>query len=375
MADPVLWRREDHTEAKHRVLRSYVDAWIPVMANQALEVRRKGGIEPKLLLVDGFAGPGRYLGGEPGSPLIMLDALRSHRAFGDWGEARFRYVFIESDRRRVDWLRRELAALGELPPNLTVEIQHGEFESCFGRLIEGVRVAGQGIPPTFAFIDPFGYSESSLAVTGRLLELPRCEALVFLPLSFVERFVGRAGQERALTSLFGCEEWREAIPLGGKDRERFLLALFERQLRTAAGVAHVRSFQIVTQDGRDYRLVFGLGHEKGLEKAKDAMWKVDPLGGVKYRAETTTGQEVLLGLGALMNSAPLLAHLRERFSTEWFTIEAAERSVNLETPFRKEHLRSLALKPAEAAGELEVDRTGPRGYPKRTRLRFVSGDG
>ena len=43
MADPGLWDLDDHTRAKHRVLRAYLDAWIPVMAHQALKVRASVG--------------------------------------------------------------------------------------------------------------------------------------------------------------------------------------------------------------------------------------------------------------------------------------------------------------------------------------------
>ncbi len=78
MIEPVLWNLDDHTRAKHRVLRAYLDAWIPIMAQQALKVRAQTLGAPRLLLVDGFAGPGRYATGEPGSPLIMLNALRDH---------------------------------------------------------------------------------------------------------------------------------------------------------------------------------------------------------------------------------------------------------------------------------------------------------
>lgn len=38
MSHPVLWSLDPHTAAKHRVLRSYVEAWIPIMAQQALSI-------------------------------------------------------------------------------------------------------------------------------------------------------------------------------------------------------------------------------------------------------------------------------------------------------------------------------------------------
>src|SRR5881394_2232996 len=111
MTDPVLWPLDDHTRAKHRVLRAYLDAWIPIMGQQALRMRDYTIGEPRLLLVDGFAGPGRYRDGEPGSPLIMLDALASHAALPRLGDLRFIYLFIEQDPRRVEHLRDEISEL------------------------------------------------------------------------------------------------------------------------------------------------------------------------------------------------------------------------------------------------------------------------
>ena len=54
-----------------------------------------------------------------------------------------------------------------------------------------------------------------MSLTGRFLDFPCTEALFFLPLSFIHRFVGRDGQEAALTAPFDTDRWRKAIPLGG----------------------------------------------------------------------------------------------------------------------------------------------------------------
>ncbi len=341
------------------------------MAQQALNVRGRTLEPPKLLLLDGFAGPGRYATGEPGSPLIMLDALLSHRARPSLDGVQFIYLFIEHDQRRVNHLQQEVAQLGELPANVTVHIAHGEFETTFGALVDQATDDGKVLVPTFAFIDPFGYSTASMSLTGRLLAFQRCEVLVFLPLTHVHRFVSRDGQDRALTSLFGCEDWRQAIELQGLDRQAFLLGLFERQLAANPNVAHVRSFQLRTQDGNDYRLVFGVGHDKGLDLAKDAMWKVDPVAGTSFAATTDSGQEVLFAPDSLVDTRPLLAQLRATFGLAPFTIDQAERCTRVETPFRIGHLRKRTLQPAERAGTLEVERTGRSGF-KEARIRFLA---
>lgn len=249
-----------------------------------------------------------------------------------------------------------------------MSIRHGEFESLFSELIEPILEKGNP-PPIFAFIDPFGYSSASMSTTGRLLDFPRCETLFFLPMSFIHRFVGREGQDAALTSLFGTEGWRKAVPLSGKDRTDYLLDLFESQLERSGGVAYVRSFQLRTQDGSDYRLVFGVGHLKGLEIAKDAMWKVDPLAGTSYSTVTGSGQEVLFAPGATLDTRPLLNELRTRFGADWFSIAEAEECTVVDTPFRKTHLRTKTLVPAEREEVLEVRRPGSRGF-KGAMMRF-----
>src|SRR5438067_10017963 len=65
-----IWPIEPHTSAKHQILRKYLDAWLPIL----------GAYNKRIVYVDGFAGPGRYTGGEPGSPIVALEAALTHQA-------------------------------------------------------------------------------------------------------------------------------------------------------------------------------------------------------------------------------------------------------------------------------------------------------
>src|SRR5690606_7575814 len=107
--------------------------------------------------------------------------------------------------------------------------------------------------------------------------------------------------------------------------------LFMEQLSKNKTVEHVCSFQLRTQDGMDYRLVFALGHRKGLELAKDAMWTVDPVQGTAFAATTAAGQEVLFS-PSTVDTGPLLQQLRQRFGTGWFTPLEAEDCTLMDTP-------------------------------------------
>src|SRR5690242_17466804 len=70
--DPRKWVYQAHTEAKHRLMARYVAAWLSILGQGA----RRHGRESRLVLVDAFAGRGRYARGEPGSPLILRELAR-----------------------------------------------------------------------------------------------------------------------------------------------------------------------------------------------------------------------------------------------------------------------------------------------------------
>jgi three-Cys-motif partner protein len=108
-----IWPIEPHTSAKHQILRKYLDAWLPIL----------GTYNKRIIYVDGFAGPGRYTGGEPGSPIVALEAALTHQAKLP-GELVF--LFIEKKTDRADHLSAEIAKL-QLTPSFKVQVQRGSF--------------------------------------------------------------------------------------------------------------------------------------------------------------------------------------------------------------------------------------------------------
>jgi three-Cys-motif partner protein len=279
---------EPHTAAKHRILQNYLFAWLPIMSK----------FNGRLVYIDGFAGPGIYEGGEPGSPVIALNAYLQH-AYRDRIDSELVYVFIEEDHKRVKRLRAEIDRLGKLPKNVVVEIIEGTFQDKFSEVLDDIDEHGAKLAPTFAFIDPFGYSDAPMDLSGRFLQFDRCEALIYVPLRHVNRFVGRAGQENAMNSLFGTDEWKTARALSGTERLRFLHDLFVAQLKAECGLTYVRSFEIISSanPASGYTLFFGTTHLLGLERMKESMWDIDPVEGQRYKDTTSSGIQPLFEAG------------------------------------------------------------------------------
>jgi three-Cys-motif partner protein len=201
-----LWELEDHSRAKHEILRRYLGGWIPVMSKW----------NSRLVLVDGFAGPGTYRGGEDGSPIIMLKAFLEHDR-RDLINAELVYAFIEEDDRRVQHLEGEIEKLGRLPEQVRLDVISGNFEAVFRQQLEDLHERGARLAPTFAFIDPFGYTDAPLDLTGSILQFDRCEVLIYLPIPSINRFIGR---ERAGRADRGAPARARGGPLAHDERGR-----------------------------------------------------------------------------------------------------------------------------------------------------------
>jgi len=107
---------------------------------------------------------------------------------------------------------------------------------------------------------------------------------------------------------------------------------------------------------------------------KEAMWKLDPVTGQRFRDSSNVDHPVLFEPEP--DVAPLRRMLREHFGTHPITIEEAEDFTLFETPVRHDaHLKKQTLSVGEREGQLApVDaKPGRRKctYPKGARMRFI----
>src|SRR3989442_3699205 len=169
---PVVWPMPDHTRAKHRLLRHYLSGWYPILG-------RGSG---RIIYLDAFAGPGVYVGGEPGSPIVALDTLLSHRQLPSLNTCEFRFNFLEPHPGRLAELRRQLeryqAASGGWPANVYVRADPSTFEEKAAEILAYLKREALPLPPTFAFIDPFGPKGLPMRLISRLLDAEKCEVCV-----------------------------------------------------------------------------------------------------------------------------------------------------------------------------------------------------
>jgi hypothetical protein len=135
------------------------------------------------------------------------------------------------------------------------------------------------------------------------------------------------------------------------------------------------------RDVTDYYLFYATNEIRGLQKMKEAMWKVDTTGEFSFSDATDSSQQVLFAEAAF---DILRDQILKRFEGQEATVAEVERFVLAETAFRETHHKRQVLKLLEAGDVplLEVlnppagRRNGTYGDPEMT-LRFarLPGDG
>jgi three-Cys-motif partner protein len=273
LPEDALWEIEEHTVGKHVVLREYLKAWLPIL----------GQSQGRILFVDGFAGPGRYKGGADGSPVIALKTYLEHSARPRI-VADVQFVFIEKDPDCARYLRRVLAPfIAGLRSNESVTIHEGAFDESFEAGLDLLEHQQRLLAPAFVMVDPFGISDTPMAVLHRILRNPRCELYISFMWDWVNRFIGEPAFAQGLDRTFGCREWRDAIELRGAARKSFLFDLYKKCLKD--GLAeHVVSFDLINSErGRVvYSIFFATRHALGCDKMKSALWRMDPISGSRF---------------------------------------------------------------------------------------------
>ena len=379
-SDARKWVYHTQTEKKHQILKSYLDAWYPIL----------GSWNRRLVVVDGFAGRARYTPRGylqandeekiEGSPLIMLKSLMDHDRFrnGALGRLQFVFLFIELDGENHRLLKEEIdrykASMPSWPTNVTVLVKPYRFDDVSKNGIEEYILnapIGRKFPQaTFLFVDPFGFTGFSIDLLSQICR-KRDGHTVELFLNFMSDYILRSvceqsqgrnlSQEQHMTKLFGVniKEWRKYRD-GSEQNSEELITLFTNQLQNHAQFNHILSLAMKRQDKSTiYYLVYATRHIKGIEAMKNAMWKWD-----------SDAAEALCSKAEPIE-AQLLRYLQTKLQGELFSISEIEEFILAHTPFKKGAGLAALMKLEDNGGiSLEEGGRSGRGYLKDSKFSF-----
>ncbi|MBI4655597.1 MAG: three-Cys-motif partner protein TcmP [Elusimicrobia bacterium] len=351
-----IWSIDPHTEAKHGILRKYLDAWLPIMA-------RWNG---RILYIDGFAGPGEYMGGKDGSPSIAIKAVLEHKANL---KSEIIMIFIEANKERYEYLKQKIN-LFKIPRNIQIEYICAKFADTLTGIFKYLDEQRKGLSPAFVFIDPFGFTGIPMTLIKRIMENAKCEVLITFMYEEINRFIGDNKLWDSLIETFGTDKWKQIISeKDPRKRMKSLHAIYKEQLECGAGIKFVRSFKMVNKVNKtDYFLFFGTNNIIGLKKMKEAMWRIDKSGLFQFSDVTDNPNQPVL-FDMLPNYSQLKNILLQKFKGKSVGITELENFILTQTPFRETHYKKQILGEMEKAQPPEIK---VKCQTKRRKGTFIS---
>jgi three-Cys-motif partner protein len=257
--DPKKWVYSEHAGVKHQIQRRYLGAWLAIL----------GSMKP-LLLFDGFAGRGHYVGGEPGSPLIFWD--RAVEAVDRGRPTEVQIDCVEVNEANFQELSQTISTLEH--PGVSITAHRGEFATSARAKAESLRRLSW-VPPVFWTADPYGFKGVPLKVIKDLMELPRSEVMITFMVRDIRRFLAEASHEAPLTELFGGDAWRDCLELApGEQREQKVVLTYSDLVRKEVA-RFATPFRVFEDDRAQtlYYLIHLTNEPLGMRKMKEAMVK------------------------------------------------------------------------------------------------------
>lgn len=257
-----------HTERKHKILREYLREYL-ITRCQIPQMERF-----RFAVVDAFAGAGLYKNGEPGSPLIILDTIRStlaeinvRRAAGNMRTIEFDCFLVLNDTDRIAFklLRENTAGLiGQIRENpqglhLRIDFDSRSFESLYPELkAELIRTRYQNV---IFNLDQYAYSDVNLATLDDIMTT-WSPAEVFFTFGIQTILAYLSADPSKNRTLSREDELRQEVFATLRDGEQAIskrewLGVAERTIfrRLKAIAPYVSPFSIHNPDGWRYWLI------------------------------------------------------------------------------------------------------------------------
>jgi three-Cys-motif partner protein len=248
---------DEATETKLDIFERYVEEWLPVFIQS----------NKKAIIVDFFAGPGKDVRGNPGSPLRILKIISKYADSIELKNFELRVIFNELNQSKCTQLKENLVTYNS-KKFCTIECFNKDFKELFDQMREELRST-----PALLFMDQNGIKHINKEILLSLDKFRKTDFIFFISSSHFNRFVDDFSFKKHLPFIS-----REDI-----DKENYYS--IHRQIYDAyKKMLHENSklrlypFSIKRRASIN-GLIFGTQHVLGADKFLTILWKKNPING------------------------------------------------------------------------------------------------
>ena len=266
---------DEGTMVKLELFKLYFREWLPVFT--------KSQFNKQIEIYDFFAGEGTDVEGTYGSPLILLDEIKSYCADFINNSTRVEVHFNDFSSKKISKLdsnvnekllecsdekKYEFCQLNNGKTNcpFIIKSHNRDFQALFAA--EFNRFKNAPMIPRFMLIDQYGVMHVTTEVFNQLTSLPKTDFIFFISSNHIRRFKEHPGFTAYLDS--SKLDFSESRPV---ECHRVIYNYYKSLLY---GKKYFLGQFSIKKNNSIHGVIFGSSHPFGLEKFLSAAWRIDP---------------------------------------------------------------------------------------------------
>ena len=266
---------DEATKLKLDIFGECFEEWFPVFLHSPWF--------KKLYIFDFFAGSGKDLENNFGSPLVLLDkANGTNRKYCINAKKEVKFLFNEGEQDKSDELKQNVAQHIEECKQANncddciyqYRVENYNFQEIFlntslTNIFQNKQFG------KFILLDQYGFSQIDEQIFKQLISYPKTDFIFFISSSFISRFREHPNTTKYIdTSKIRFDEIRP-------NEIHRAIANYFRDLIPNEEEYYLHHFSIRKEEkkGNYYGLIFGTGHTLGMEKFLKVCWQHDTFSG------------------------------------------------------------------------------------------------
>ena len=248
-------RLKSHSKEKVTLYVKYLGAYINILLSSSFR---------QVTIIEPFAGKGKY-GNDDGSAVQANDLILKLRE--KFSEKKILHLLNDNDEKNFNSLKENLDGREDV-----------DIENCDAKKFIASVLLREDVKPhkQLWFIDPYGYTQVRKGDIDNILRNKNSEVILFLPTSFIYRFIGGDLEDDKLSSIadfLADYEVNDSIINQCNDATDFSEAIV-RKIQSRK----VYSWYTTTQSGSNiFSIIFLGNHYYGLEKFLEAAKNIQPV--------------------------------------------------------------------------------------------------
>ncbi len=246
---------DESTKDKLDLYREYLREWLPVFMHLPFV--------DTIQIFDFFAGPGADLAGNPGSPVITCDEVRSALLAGKDQQPKIKAYFNEYKEDKYRELSARIDRQRDSLPQVKFTTMQNDFHSAFWQW----ELLMHGKTANLLFLDQSGVQHITKPIFQTIVQLPRTDFIFFISSAMVNRF---KNLPEIRTHVPIAEE--DLSQMNGDNVHRIVAKAYSRWIPDRLEY-YLGSYSI-KKGANVYGLVFGSHHPLGIDKFLTVAWKL-----------------------------------------------------------------------------------------------------